>query len=285
MDSDKTLKREDEMTDLSKMPSSDVPKDSNTGLFGRVTGTLSQGFDKVKGLVSSHKETTEQKVEEKITEVKEVVNEWEQPLGSIHRPVVEKSEPEAASESHTLGERLREGISGLTSQITHQVDNLKDRLRTKEEVSEDTGAPGQSFTGKIKDGFDMISNKISSKFEKEEPKEDPSGFKTVEEGFSETVDELKKEQHGDEKYVSQNPFDSLDSQETSDETKKSITERLGGDITNKVQQLKDGISNTTSKLSEKFTETKEKLKSSLASAPVDKENTVTADRENLPQTA
>jgi len=220
--------------------------------------------------------------------------EWEKSLPKQARKEVEGAKSEA---------------EGLVKKISGKVDEIKDSGNLSsattiqpnregpsplDKVNEEYGniaakvdealpavpKEGSSLLGKIQHSISNAGDSISQKVEglkqrftgdKAEQREDDGTekFRKVEDGFKESVDELKHEKRveelGQEELASKNPFKALDT--GSDNNKEEGETRTLG------EKIRGGLNDASQKISSKTSELNQKVKGVFEKAPQDKENT------------
>jgi len=199
--------------------------------------------------------------------------------------VIESEGKGGEFEKATLMQKAKEGIHEFSEKFTHGVENFEKRFEKHEEPKstkpvekERIAEKGPSFIDRAKETISEISGKFAGKTESVETEEkegrfvdlaptekinpaELKQFHEVKTGFSETVSEFQHEKRieevGQETIKSNNPFEVLGDEnlnvESSTQEGRPMTEKL-----------REGLSETTSRISSKIAETKEKILSSLA---------------------
>jgi len=305
---EKTLKREDELTDISKLPESVLTGEGEkrsllTKLNEGIHNVTSQITDKIhevkQNVLPAQGEGEKTTISEKISQgIESVKNRFtSEKEGTQEEP----TQPEESTEKGpSIKDKVRGGIESISSTISHGIDSVK-----------------STFTS----ATDKVTLKEGLKNQQERLKE--GEFHEVTTGFSETVAEFKEEQRIEElgqlKVASNNPFDALSGEDITLAQPLSNAEIVGagGDIVNittaadvshvtdqepenqsedksLTQKLKDGVSGATTMLGDKFTDAKNMIKSAfvhgdqgsadIKSKPVEGKS-APVDKENAPQTA
>ena len=144
MQSEQNLKREDELTDVSKMSS--LPTEQKHGLIEKAKEALSHLTSKKEGEITEQASEIKQEATEKIEQVSEskpeegnkgifgAVKQGIQNISNIitqsvetvkdkfvgHKEETTESKEEPKGEQHTLGERIKEKVTGLKDKITNK---------------------------------------------------------------------------------------------------------------------------------------------------------------------
>jgi len=283
----KDLKREDELKDLSQIPSKQLPGPAGKSIFSKI----SEGISNVATAISEKVGLSEPVIEGHEDLDKDVRKQVKKINKEILKRAAEKGpEVEKVNEwEHTLPKQLKKEIEDLKSEgkdtmskASSKVDEAKDSTssKIKESTSSESSKPsGPSFTGKVSDrisqGVDALKDKFTTRKEEERSEDGTKTFTTVKDGFNETVDELKHEKRveelGQEELTSRNPFQALTSgtNDTEESEGKTMTEKVKG-----------GLSDASQKISSTIGGVSQKVKSTFSH----KENTV-EDKENSRQTA
>jgi len=318
----KELKREDEVKDLSNIPSKNLPGAEHKSLFSKISDgisnvatTISEKVGLSEPVIEGHEDLDQntrkqvkkinkeilQHAAEKGPEV-EKVNDWEKNLPRHAKNEAEGLKNQAENFASKVSETLddikedgnlssattirpnREGPSPL-DKINDQYDAAVSKAeKTVEQVtSTEPSKPseGTSFSGKIHQISDTISHGIdnlkrrfsgdkSGDREEERNEDGTKTFKTVKDGFSESVDHLKHEKRveelgGQEELSSKNPFQPLTSGSNENE---SESRTLG-------EKVRGGLNDASQKISSSVGEVGQKVKSVFVhkeATPQDKEN-------------
>jgi len=308
----KELKREDELTDVSRMKPSELP--GKKSLFSKLGETISSAAttiaDKISGIpvVEGH-EDLDRDVRKQVKKINKEIQgrgveenpapaEWEKSLPKQVREGVEGAKDEAEGLVKKISEKVddvkdsgdlsskttiqpnREGPSPL-DKINQEYANATSKVEEKvDEVLPSAPKESTSILGKIQHGISTAGDSISHKVgdikqrfvsNKEEERNDDGtkNFRDVDNGFTETVDELKHEKRieelGQEELSSKNPFKVLDTGSDANNQEEGETRTLG-------EKIKGGLNDAGSKLSGKATEINQKVKGVFERAPQDKEN-------------
>lgn len=256
---------------------------------------------KISGFVEEHKDSGDLSSETTIQPNREgpsPLDKINEGYGKAVDKIVEKAE-DAVEKVEEVVEPKEEGteekgksvVEGVKQKISEELGNVKEKLKSEkeEDVKASQGKSKPSKTQEDQGNSNRTDENVEKKNqEKKIKEEDTKGFTEVTTGFNETVQELKHERGEDEvtkELNSGNPFEPLAHQKFIDyqsgakkgenvelKESESAGNAEGGEDKSLVEKVKQGLSDASSKISEKVGETKEKIKSVFVQK--DKENTL-----------